>query len=179
MLILLAPEIFSLIASHFPLHSRQSSLLSLALTNKGCYDILVPSLLYRHPVLSSESIALSVLQKLLSDQYESSLGRCVRGLHIMAQLSKSLVIDLLAELVVSSRLPHLESLTIYLIDNPVYRASIKESLWTTLNDHCPRLNELALRGDYEAPWIDESGIFEMRVCSPTSLCYHQMLTYNV
>lgn len=189
------PEIFPIVASFLPLHSRQNYLLSLALTSKHCCDIVIPDLLYRLPVLRTESEALSVLQKLLSDRHDSLLGHRVRGLYIMSELSDASrhgdsidVLRLLEKVVASGRLPYLESLTIHLIDGwwhtmvvtselITYEAvkgfgRLEKPFWISLAEQCPRFHELSLLGlrdDEDDPWVGKSGILEIQVCSSNSL----------
>ena len=79
----LLPELFPLIASHLPLYATPSSLLSLALTNHGIYEI-VHDLLYSRLILRNEMDAISTFQRILTTP---ELGKLVRELHAMSELT--------------------------------------------------------------------------------------------
>ncbi|KAH6885607.1 hypothetical protein BKA70DRAFT_1444997 [Coprinopsis sp. MPI-PUGE-AT-0042] len=75
------PELFPLIVAHIPLYSVASTLLSLALTNRRSYSIIVPEFLFQHVVLKGREDTMRTLNFLLLSPGISSL---VQGLHISA-----------------------------------------------------------------------------------------------
>lgn len=79
----LPTELFSVIAECIPLYAAPSTLLSLSLTSHAFYGIVHP-LLYSELILRNEDDALEMINKIVANP---GLGRLVRGLHIMSNLS--------------------------------------------------------------------------------------------
>jgi len=177
----LLPEIFPIVAAHLPLSSTPSTLLALALTNHHLSEIVLP-LVYSRLILKNETDAIQVLQKLLADP---SLGRVVRELHIMAELSLATrngktpfdVIKGVEKVVSQGSLPFIHTLGLHLTSGWFYDSDnefqsisgygqLRPEFWTQLKQNCPRLRGLVLKGfgdDPDEPWLDESGLLEVPV----------------
>ncbi|TFK20753.1 hypothetical protein FA15DRAFT_673218 [Coprinopsis marcescibilis] len=78
------PELFPLFATHIPLHSTPSTLLSLSLTSRVLYKRIIP-LVWAHLILTSEGHAAAVIGRLARDG--KGLGKLVKGIYIRAELS--------------------------------------------------------------------------------------------
>ena len=81
-------EIYPNIAVHLPLHLTPSTLISLALVNHHLSEIVIP-LVYSRLILKSESDALKMIKRLLD---KPELGKAVREIHILSDLSLSTVL---------------------------------------------------------------------------------------
>jgi hypothetical protein len=193
-LINLPPEIYSIIATHLPLHATPSTLLSLGLTNHHISEITLP-LLYSRLVLKSEEDALLVLEKLATDP---SFGLVVRELHVLSNLSRETrihkppldVITRVSDVILKGSLPFIHTLGLHLGDGwycddqfyPVEGfARPGKELWSQIKEMCPRLKALILVGfkdDPNNPWIEDSGLLDVPVCIIILLNATKFLTYG-
>ncbi|KDR73787.1 hypothetical protein GALMADRAFT_72339 [Galerina marginata CBS 339.88] len=148
----LLPELFPVVAAHLPLYSTSVTVLSLALTNHGLYEIVYP-LLYSCMVIRNETDALNVLEKMLVDR---KLGHLVRELYIMSELSlptpegepPSDVVTRLQKVVREGLLPYIHTLGIYLLRG-WHRKRLDEEdvvFWKELRNNCPRLRGIVISG---------------------------------
>ena len=172
------PEIYSIIATHLPLHATPSTLLSLGLANHHISEI-APPLLYSRLVLKNEEDALLILQKLASD---SSFGPVVRELHILSNLSRETriydppldVITRVSDVILKGSLPFIHTLDLHLGDGWYYDqfypvqgfARPGKELWLHIKEMCPRLKALILVGFQDHPnnpWIEDSGLPSLHV----------------
>jgi hypothetical protein len=79
-------ELFSIIANHLPLPNRPPLLLSLGLTSRYIWDIIVPCMLYEHLIIHNEESLVSVVDTLSCNP---RLKSAVRGIYIRAFLSRA------------------------------------------------------------------------------------------
>lgn len=175
-------ELFQLIAGHLPLLATPQTLLTLGLTNHAFYHIVHP-LLYSCLILKNEHDAIGILQRIILA--DSKLGKLVRELHMMADLSLATrkgetafdVVTGLTMAVEAGLLPHMHTLTLDLLrSREAYTqefALFSNEFWMTLRSNCPRLQRLHLLklGDKDLdPWLEESAIFDsvgLKVCTQT------------
>lgn len=170
----LLPEIFPIVASHLPLYTQPSTLLSLALTDHRLNEIVIPRLLYQKVWLEGEERALKVLRSLKAQAESTDKGRILQGsdipiahhvhrLCISSELSpearenKVDTISELRELIEIGGLFNLVSLAIHMgegwyvdMDNDYERVDgfgrLDHSFWASLKEKCPRLKEISLTG---------------------------------
>ncbi|KAF8966811.1 hypothetical protein BDZ97DRAFT_603489 [Flammula alnicola] len=184
----LLPEIYPIIAAHLPLYATPSTLLALALTNHHISEFVLP-LVYSRLVLQNETDATLVLQKLLDNP---PLGRIVRELHIMSDLSvdtrdqdpPSDVIRRVEDVISKGYLPFIHTLGLHLMKRWYYDADkgfepvkgfgqLRQEFLAQLKEKCPRLRGLVLKGfsdDQDEPWLEKSGF--LQVPDITSLTIH-------
>ena len=181
----LLPELFPLIASHLPLYATPSTLLSLALTNHGIYEI-VHDLLYSRLILRNEMDAISAFQRILTTP---ELGKLVRELHVMSELTvgtmnRETVFDTvtgLKKVIKAGYLPYLQTFSLHLLKECYHDQAwcdrvgfghLPAGFWDDLKRNCPRIRTIVLSGigdQKDDPWLHESGIYElkgMKVCAP-------------
>lgn len=174
----LLPELFPLVASHLPLYATPSTLLALALTNRGIYEI-VHDLLYSHLVLRNEKDAILTFKRILTNP---DMGKAVRELHVMSELTVATIngetafdtVTGLKRLIKAGSLPYLRTLVLKLSkecceNEPWYRVAgfghLDTDFWDDLRTKCPRLRTIVISGigdQTDDPWIQESGMYELK-----------------
>jgi hypothetical protein len=189
MLDALFPEIFPTIASHLPLYVHPATLLALALTNRKIKDIILPCILYRHVHVKGEAHALHVISMLKADTIERTerdllpRGHFTRRLFISSELSERAQasgVDTVRELralIDFGGLRNLVSLGLHMgpgwFQDKEYHSiwesdRLDVSFWRSLKENCPELVEISLtglKGGSESRWIENSGLYEFKVCS--------------
>ncbi|PPQ79041.1 hypothetical protein CVT25_002350 [Psilocybe cyanescens] len=174
----LPTELFSDIATAFPLHAAPSALLSLTLVNHAFYEVFHP-ILYSHVILRNENDTQHTIVKILQ---KPELGQYIRGLHIMSDLSRKTrhgsgidplffnAIKGLDKLVSNGLLPNLGALSLHLLMGwrsyqPKGYGILPAEFWSKLAKNCPRIKSVVLSGLEDislSPWILQSGIYEFR-----------------
>ena len=171
-------ELFSLIASHLPLHSAPSTLLALSLTNHTYYNV-TRRWLFSRVILRNEKDAMK-FTKILAD--DPSLGNLVQELHIKSQMLVPThytdhpfdVVTGLTKLIETNALPNIHTLGLYLIPLPWYEGEDSNSIirygqlpkdfWKILRSKCTRLKSVMLSGigdSKEDRWLDRAGIYDL------------------
>lgn len=197
---ILLPEIYPIIAAHLPLYATPSTLLALALTNHHISEIALP-LLHSTVVLKNEKDATFVLQKLADDFV---FGSAVRELHVMSDLSfytrrqypPADVIRRLESVISKGHLPFIHTLGLHLMYGWYYFYNtgghfqpleefgrLSKDFSVQLKGKCPRLRGLILEGfsgsdEYE-PWLEESGILQIRVSAYDNVEPQQQLKVDI
>ncbi|PPQ78128.1 hypothetical protein CVT25_015653 [Psilocybe cyanescens] len=174
----LPTELFSDIATAFPLHAAPSALLSLTLVNHAFYEVFHP-ILYSHVILRNENDTQHTIVKILQ---KPELGQYIRGLHIMSDLSRKTrhgsgidplffnAIKGLDKLVSNGLLHNLGALSLHLLMGwrsyqPKGYGMLPAEFWSKLAKNCPRIKSVVLSGLEDislSPWILQSGIYEFR-----------------
>jgi hypothetical protein len=171
----LLPEIYPLVAAHLPLNQTPPTLLALALADHDIYATVHP-LLYSRLILKNESDALSVLQRLL---VEPDLGRLVREIHILSELSDATrisgnnpfdVVTGLEKVITEAKLPYIHTLGLRLeqswfmdknYDQVRGYGHLRSKFWHNLRKNCPRLRSISLigiRDDPVKPWLNNCAL---------------------
>ncbi|KDR68791.1 hypothetical protein GALMADRAFT_256642 [Galerina marginata CBS 339.88] len=174
----LPPELFPLVASHFPLHCTPQSLLSLGLVNLQISAIVLP-LVPWYMILKCENDALKMIERFFTDP---ALARSVRELHIMCNLSSQSrtagnpvnVLTGLQDVVNAGLLPSIKFLGVTLLDgwyldenqkSTHQYVRLRPGFFANLQKKCPRLEGLAMKHISENKkdrWLEESGIYDMK-----------------
>ena len=185
----LPPELVHEIPAHLPNLHRPSVLLSLALTCRFLYDIIIPNLLYQAVWLEGEARAMGVLSGFNARLGQNSYHRIshhVRYLAIKSDINRATQDELptnsfrgLRTLINAGGLPKLVSLSLHFgkrwfwdpSDLGIIRkcGELDHSFWGALRDKCPSLTHVRLTGviqdseELGANWITDSGLFDFTV----------------
>jgi len=172
------PELFPLIACHLPLYATPSTLLSLALTNRTFFDIVI-NVLYSCVILRNEEDTINVIEKITDDPL---LGKKIRELHIQSELSADSIngktafdaVNGVRKLIHAGLIPLVHTLELRLLtecESGDYWYSCKglghlpADFWNDLGDKCPRLRSISISGIGEQDgdeWLKDSGIYELK-----------------
>ncbi|KAF8895833.1 hypothetical protein CPB84DRAFT_1848174 [Gymnopilus junonius] len=175
----LYPELFSLIASHLPLHSAPPTLLALALTNHTYHNVARP-LLFSRIILRNERDALNFTELLVA---QPSLGNLVQELHVKSQMSVQThnsntcfdIVTGLMKVIEANILYNVHTLGFNLHTQPwwlddahsnstIRYGQLPKDFWRILHSNCPRLKSIMLSGvgdSKEDRWLDRAEIFDL------------------
>ncbi|KAG6823170.1 hypothetical protein H0H92_011175, partial [Tricholoma furcatifolium] len=163
----LLPELFPLILYHIPVSSRIPTSLSVSLTCRLLYNVIIPNVLYHDVRLIEDDRAHCLLERLidLADPSEdNSQGggnftlipyQCIRHFSIEISKLEAPLTGILQRLLDSEKLTNLVSFALRFLAEAILPAT----LWQSIKEHCPNLKEVALHGVVQPDGWFQSEVF--------------------